>query len=125
MKDNNYFLVSGATRDIINKLYTFNLSDNIIISKGDCKGNITLTPDKRRIVYQATRPSDKLCPCGRHKMIDILLKIQNIHDGKVVKEIMFPQTFDIILLSKASNNILYCVSYNKIYKIELKYLPED
>jgi hypothetical protein len=124
VNDHNYFLASGATRDIINKLYTFNLSENVIISKDDCEGNITLTPDKRYVVYQATRLSDKLCPCGRHKLIDILLKVKNIQDGKVVKEIMFPQIFDIILLSKQSNNVLCCISHNKISKIELQYLPE-
>lgn len=114
--DNKYLLVSGATRDN-NKIYVFDKNTNKIIFDDNCKGNITISSDDLYVIYQSMRPSDKLCPCGRHKLIDLLLKIKNIKTGKLKAEIKTPETFDIILLNSAGN-ILYGIRHNKILKIK-------
>jgi len=115
--DNKYLLVSGATRDINNKICVFDKNTNKIIFDDNCEGNITISSDDLYVIYQSMRPSDKLCPCGRHKLIDLFLKIKNTKTGELKAEIKTPETFDIILLNSAEN-ILYGIRHNKILKID-------
>ncbi|RKY36093.1 MAG: hypothetical protein DRP78_04475 [Candidatus Omnitrophota bacterium] len=115
--DNKYILISGATKDIYNKIFVFDRNTNNIIFKDDCQSNAIVSPDAQYVLYQCTRSSDKLCSCGKHKLIDLLLRVRDIKTGKLKAEIKTPEIFDIILLN-SGNNVLYGIYHNKILSIE-------
>jgi hypothetical protein len=100
------------------KLAVFDLTSRKRVFEDTDSSNPIATSDKSILAYKAIRSSGKLCGCGKHELLEVVLKCMDLESDGML-EIVMPKEYDHMFWDRAAE-VLYCADFDALSKIPLR-----
>lgn len=99
------------------EIAVFDLDDHTRRLKDTCAGGLAVDPDTGRLFYQGIRSSGKRCGCGKHDLMEVVLKERNL-ETDAASEVVLSGLFQPMLVH-TSRKHLWVVDFDKLQLLRL------